>query len=69
MTLVPVDLPTPAALRGRWAAHAATCVACGHHETSWAEGTVWHYDDSGGISSGSVIAHHYRRHRQQLLRF
>ena len=46
--LVPVDLPTPAALRGRWAAFAAVVAARGWADMCCADGPVWHYDDGGG---------------------
>ncbi|MFJ6635773.1 proteophosphoglycan 5 [Streptomyces sp. NPDC091376] len=48
MGLVMLDLPAPAQLRGRWAAYAAICAARGWGRTCWADGPVWHFDDSGG---------------------
>jgi hypothetical protein len=46
--LVPVDLPTPAAMRGRWAAFAAVVAARGWADMCHADGSVWHFDDGGG---------------------
>ncbi len=48
MALVPVDLPTPDALRGRWAAFAAICAARGWARSCHADGPRWHFDDGGG---------------------
>ena len=48
MALVPVDLPAPAAMRGRWAAFAAICAARGWSDVCHADGPRWHYDDAGG---------------------
>ncbi|MCX4588166.1 proteophosphoglycan 5 [Streptomyces sp. NBC_01481] len=48
MGLVTLDLPTPAQLRGRWAAYAAIRAARGRDRTCWADVPVWHFDDSGG---------------------
>ncbi|MFJ8885055.1 proteophosphoglycan 5 [Streptomyces sp. NPDC102402] len=48
MGLVPMDLPDPTALRGRWAALAAVRAASGHGERCRALGPVWHYDDGHG---------------------
>jgi hypothetical protein len=46
--LVPVDLPEPRRMRGRWAAFAAVCAARGWARHCRADGPVWHYDDGGG---------------------
>ena len=48
MSLAEIDLPSPAALRGRWAAFAAVCAARGWSDTCHADGPVWHFDDGGG---------------------
>jgi hypothetical protein len=48
MALVPVDLPTLDALRGRWAAFAAICAARGWTRSCHADGPRWHFDDGGG---------------------
>jgi hypothetical protein len=46
--LVPVDVPDPAWMRGRWAAFAAVCAARGWGRSCHADGPVWHFDDGGG---------------------
>ena len=48
MALVPVDLPTPTTMRGRWAAFAAILGARGWGSGAFAEPGRWHYDDGGG---------------------
>ncbi|WP_406859120.1 proteophosphoglycan 5 [Streptomyces sp. HUAS MG47] len=48
MGLVTLDLPTPAQLRGRWAALAAVCAARQWGPLCCANGPVWHFDDRGG---------------------
>ncbi|MEJ2869662.1 proteophosphoglycan 5 [Actinomycetospora sp. OC33-EN08] len=48
MALVPVDLPTPTTMRGRWAAFAAILAARGWGSGAFAEPGRWHYDDGGG---------------------
>ena len=48
MGLVALDLPTPARMRGRWAAFAAVCAARGWGSMCCADGPVWHFDDAGG---------------------
>jgi hypothetical protein len=48
VALVPVDLPPPDALRGRWAAFAAICAARGWDGSCHADGPRWHFDDGGG---------------------
>ena len=49
MSLVPVDLPSPTTMRGRWAAFAAILGARGWGRGAFAEpGRRWHYDDGGG---------------------
>ncbi|MDL5154609.1 proteophosphoglycan 5 [Actinomycetospora termitidis] len=48
MTLVPVDLPSPTTMRGRWAAFAAILAARGWGSGAFAEPGRWHYDDGGG---------------------
>ncbi|WP_033318799.1 hypothetical protein [Streptomyces yerevanensis] len=48
MGLVTLGLPTPGQLRGRWAAFAAVCAAGRRGGTCHADGSVWHFDDSGG---------------------
>jgi hypothetical protein len=48
MGLVALDLPTPAHMRGRWAAFAAICAARGRDSMCRADDHVWHFDDSGG---------------------
>ncbi len=48
MALVPVDLPTPTTMRGRWAAFAAILGARGWGSGAFAEPQRWHYDDGGG---------------------
>lgn len=48
MSLVPLDLPAPDALRGRWAAFAAICAARGWADACHADAAVWHFDDGGG---------------------
>lgn len=48
MSLVEVDLPSPDALRNRWAACAAVMAALGHGDLCHVEGRRWHYDDAGG---------------------
>lgn len=54
-TLRVLDLPTPAALRGRWAAFAATCAGRGRADSCRADAGVWHFDDGGG---NRVDLHH-----------
>ena len=48
MSLRTLDLPTPTALRGRWAAFAAICAARGWADSCHAADGVWHFDDGGG---------------------
>ncbi|WP_433505217.1 hypothetical protein ACQP04_01065 [Pseudonocardia halophobica] len=48
MTLVALDLSTPAEMRGRWAAFAAICATRGWAGSCFAEPGRWHYDDGGG---------------------
>jgi hypothetical protein len=48
MPLVEVALPTPTAMRGRWAATAAVYAARGWGDSCFADAGVWHYDDGGG---------------------
>jgi len=48
VSLRTLDLPTPAALRGRWAAFAAICAARGWADSCHADDGVWHFDDGGG---------------------
>ncbi|UCM88952.1 proteophosphoglycan 5 [Streptomyces marincola] len=48
MERVALDLPAPAALRGRWAAWAAVHRAGRAGRGCRAAGPVWHYDDGGG---------------------
>jgi hypothetical protein len=48
VSLRTLDLPTPGALRGRWAAFAAICAARGWADTCHADDGVWHFDDGGG---------------------
>ena len=48
MPLVTLDLPTPAVMRGRWAAFASVCAARGLSDGCWARDGLWHYDDGGG---------------------
>ncbi|GLZ52790.1 proteophosphoglycan 5 [Actinomycetospora sp. NBRC 106378] len=48
MALVPVDLPAPMTMRGRWAAFAAILGARGWGSGAFAEPARWHYDDGGG---------------------
>lgn len=43
-----IELPDPMSMRGRWAAFAAVCAARGWGDSCRADGTVWHFDDSGG---------------------
>lgn len=62
--MVTLDLPTPAVLRGRWAAVAAICAARGRTGTCYADGERWHYDDSGG---NWVELHHLGDGRVVLL--
>ncbi|MFB4197685.1 proteophosphoglycan 5 [Streptomyces carpaticus] len=61
---IPLDLPPPAALRGRWAASAAIAHATGHGTGCWADGPLWHYDDGGG---NWLQLHHTGRGRAVLL--
>ncbi|WP_181783428.1 proteophosphoglycan 5, partial [Pseudonocardia pini] len=46
--MITLDLPTPAEMRGRWAAFAAVCAARGWGDGCRADGPRWHYDDGGG---------------------
>jgi len=48
MSLVEVSLPSPAQLRGGWAAMAAVCVSRGWTDSVWAEGQAWFFHDGGG---------------------
>ncbi len=48
MALVPVDLPSPADLRGGWAALAAVEAAQGWDGSVWATDDDWYYNDGGG---------------------
>ncbi|MCR9199703.1 MAG: hypothetical protein NXI04_13745 [Planctomycetaceae bacterium] len=48
MSLVEVSLPSPAQLRGGWAAMATVCVARGCTDSVWAEGQAWFFHDGGG---------------------
>lgn len=64
MALVALDLPAPRAWRGRWAALAAVCAARGWGRGCWADGSVWHYDDSGG---NWLDLHHLPEGRAVLL--
>ena len=48
MSLVALDLPTPAEMRGRWAAFAAICATRGWGSSCFAGPGRWHYDDGGG---------------------
>jgi hypothetical protein len=48
VSTVPIDLPAPMAMRGRWAAVAAVVAARGWGRMCHADGPVWHFDDSGG---------------------
>ena len=48
MGLHTLDLPSPAEMRGRWAAFAAVCAARGWGRSCHAAGAVWHFDDGGG---------------------
>jgi hypothetical protein len=48
VALVPLDLPSPAAMLGRWAPFAAICAARGWWNSCHAAGPVWHFDDGGG---------------------
>jgi hypothetical protein len=46
--LVLLDLPSPAQLRGPWAALAAVLAARGWGADCFSADSVWHYDDGGG---------------------
>ncbi|MEU8706301.1 proteophosphoglycan 5 [Streptomyces sp. NPDC048565] len=48
MALIPLDLPDPMSLRGRWAALAAVQAAAGRGDDCRADGPLWHYDDGDG---------------------
>ena len=48
MALVPVDLPSPREMRGRWAAFSAVMAALGYGDSSNADRGPWYYDDGGG---------------------
>ncbi|WP_406144238.1 proteophosphoglycan 5 [Streptomyces sp. NBC_01012] len=48
MALIPLDLPDPMSLRGRWAALAAVEAAVGRGDDCKADGPLWHYDDGDG---------------------
>lgn len=64
MGLVPIDLPTPAQLRGGWAAFAAVCATRGWARHCHADGPVWHFDDGGG---NWADLHHYDGGRAVLV--
>ncbi|MCC9607919.1 hypothetical protein LOC68_02675 [Blastopirellula sp. JC732] len=48
MPLIDLDLPSPAQLRGGWAAFAAVCAARGWTDSAYAEPDRWYFDDGGG---------------------
>lgn len=64
MALSVIDLPSPAAMRGRWAAFAAICAARGWADSCHADGPVWHFDDGGG---NWVDLHHVGAGRAVLI--
>src|SRR5690349_2626430 len=48
MSLVDVDLPSPAQMRGGWAAFAAVLASRGWGRDAYAEPDQWLYHDGGG---------------------
>lgn len=48
MSLVTLDLPSPMALRGGWAALASVCAARGWKDLVYATSSQWVYHDGGG---------------------
>ncbi len=48
MPLIDVELPSPEALRGGWAALAAVCASRGWTDSAYAESNQWFYHDGGG---------------------
>lgn len=48
MSLVILDLPSPASLRGGWAAFSAVCASRGWKDDSYATTDEWRYHDGGG---------------------
>ena len=48
MSLIAVDLPSPASLRGGWAAMSAVCTSRGWKDSAYATANDWLFHDGGG---------------------
>lgn len=48
MSLVTLDLPSPASLRGGWAAFSAVATSRGWHDSAYATTNEWLFHDGGG---------------------